>query len=593
MNYPILIYDGECSICREWVNYWQELTNGKISFCPFQDLKKDSITIEEAEFASAIHLIEQDGTVSKGAEATYRLYRDIHPYSLLLYLYRFLPGFALISESGYRFLSTHRKLLAFFTHLFWGKKFSPSRYELISGLFLRLSGIIYLIAFVSFTVQASALIGADGVLPLEYFLNAVREQYASNYLLTLPGLFWISHTDGFIHFVCYAGILFSVFLIIGLMQRLAPVVLYILYLSLVNSGQVFMSFQWDLLLLECGFLAIFLPWGSKIIVWIYRWLVFRFMFLGGVVKIISRDPGWDSLTALNYHFETQPLPSPLSWYLHHFPEVLLKSATAMTLIIELILPFFIFAPRRIRHFAGIIFIGFQLIILLTGNYNFFNLLTIFICLFLFDDRAIRWICPNRLVSYLIRHERVNVGFIASSFATLMLIISLYIGWSQINFLFDRNTELSALHKIIRPFGIINSYGPFAVMTTVRYEIVLEGSRDHGSWKEYQFKYKPGDLKQCPGWVQPHQPRVDWQMWFAALGKPEQQRWLFNLIIRLLQGSEPIKQIFSYNPFPGDPPARIRAKYYRYTYTSLAERKATGRCWNREYVAEYFPSISLD
>jgi predicted DCC family thiol-disulfide oxidoreductase YuxK len=589
----MLLYDGACGICQEWVNYWQQLTGDKVNYKPYQEAADDYPDIAVQDLEAAIHLIEPDGTVCKGAKATYSLYQDSHPQSILLFLYRFLPGFGFFSELCYRFFSTYRGVLAFFTHLFWGRDFEPPRYHVITWLFLRLLGLIYFVAFISFAVQASALIGADGVLPLEYFLSAVKDQYGVDAYTRLPTLFWFSHVDGFIKFVCIAGIVLSLAVIFGFMLRTSLVLLYVLYLSLVNGGQIFMSFQWDLLLLECGFLAIFLPWGSMIIVWLYRWLVFRFMFLGGVVKIVSGDKSWDSLTALNYHFETQPLATPLSWYAHHLPESMLMAGTGITLIIELMVPFLLFAPRRFRHTAGICFILFQTMIFLTGNYNFFNLLTIFMCLFLFDDAAIKRLLPSRLLLVIPTTKISKAGMIALSCALLMAIISIYMGTTQISQIVssNRNIQGTVVYRFLYPLGIVNSYGPFAVMTKVRNEIVIEGSVDKSTWQEYQFKYKPGDLEKCPGWVSPHQPRIDWQMWFAALSKPEHQRWLFNLLVRLLQNSEPVTAIFKHNPFPYEPPVSVRARFYQYTYTSAEQRKETGQCWNRTLMGEYYPPIS--
>jgi len=590
----MLLYDGKCGICREWVDYWHKLTGDKIDYRPYQEVADDYPEISAEDLESAIHLIEPDGTVCKGAKASYSLYRGIHPQSIFLFLYRFLPGFGFFSEFCYRFFSTHRGVLGFFTHLFWGRNFEPSRHEIIVYLFLRLLGLTYLIAFISFAVQAIALIGADGVLPLQYYLSAVKEQLGADAYMQLPTLFWFSHVDGFIKFICIAGIVLSLSLIVGFLMRTSLVLLYVLYLSLVNGGQVFMTFQWDILLLECGFLAIFLPWGSTIIVWLYRWLVFRFMFLGGAVKIISHDPSWDSLTALNYHFETQPLPTPLSWYAHHLPESVLMVTTGVTLIIELIIPFLIFAPRRFRHCAGWCFLSIEGCILLTGNYNFFNLLTIFICLFLFDDAAIKRLMPERMLSLVSTIKSPTIGMVASSCALLMALTSIHMGATQIYRIIgsDRGMPYSAVYRFLRPLGIVNTYGPFAVMSKIRNEIVIEGSADKNTWREYQFKYKPGDLEQCPGWVAPHQPRIDWQMWFAALGKPEHQRWLWNLMVRLLQGSEPVKALFAFNPFPDELPISIRARFYKYTFTSTGERRETGRCWNRSLLGEYYPPISF-
>ena len=590
----VLLYDGECGICQEWVDYWQQLTGDKVNYRPYQEATDDYPEFAVEDIEAAIHLIESDGSVCNGARATYSLYQDIHPQSILLLFYRFLPGFGLFSELCYRFFSTHRGVLAFFTHLFWGKDFEPPRYQIITWLFLRLLGLTYFVAFISFAVQASALIGADGVLPVEYYLNAVKEQLGNDAYLQLPTLFWFSPVDGFIKFVCIAGMVLSLSLITGFLVRTSLVVLYILYLSLVNGGQVFMSFQWDFLLLECGFLAIFLPWGSTIIVWLYRWLVFRFMFLGGVVKLVSGDKSWDNLTALSYHFETQPLATPLSWYVHHLPETVLMTGTGMTLITELLVPFLIFTPRRFRHIAAWCFIVFEICILLTGNYNFFNLLTIFICLFLFDDAAAKRLMPYRILATISNYKYLTAGMVASSFALLMAITSIYMGGTQITRVVDRDwgIQYSAVYRFLAPFGIVNAYGPFAVMTKVRNEIVIEGSADQIAWQEYQFKYKPGNLDKCPGWVAPHQPRIDWQMWFAALNKPEHERWLFNLLIRLLQNSEPVTAIFKHNPFPDDPPASVRARFYEYTFTSVEERKETGQCWNRSLLGDYYPPISI-
>ena len=590
----VLLYDGECVICREWVDYWQQLTGDKVNYRPYQEAADDYPDIAVEDLEVAIYLIESDGTVCKGARATYNLYRGIHPQSILLLLYRYLPGFGFFSELCYRFFSTHRGVLAFFTHLFWGRDFEPPRYQIITWLFLRLLGLTYLVAFISFAVQASALIGADGVLPVEYYLTAVKEQLGTDAYMRLPTLFWFSSVDGFIKFVCIAGIVLSLLLITGFLLRTSLIVLYVLYLSLVNGGQDFMSFQWDFLLLECGFLAIFLPWGSTIIVWLYRWLVFRFMFLGGVVKLVSGDKSWDSLTALGYHFETQPLATPLSWYVHHLPESVLMTATGMTLIVELLVPFLIFTPRRFRHIAAWCFLIIETCILLTGNYNFFNLLTIFMCLFLFDDAAIKRLMPYRVLAMISNHKYSTAGMVASSFALLMALVSIHMGATQITRVVGRDwgMQYSATYRFLAPFGIVNAYGPFAVMTKVRNEIVIEGSADQITWQEYQFKYKPGDLDKCPGWVAPHQPRIDWQMWFAALNKPEHERWLFNLLIRLLQNSEPVTAIFKHNPFPDDPPASIRARFYEYTFTSAEARKETGQCWSRSLIGEYYPPVSI-
>jgi Lipase maturation factor len=270
------------------------------------------------------------------------------------------------------------------------------------------------------------------------------------------------------------------------------------------------------------------------------------------------------------------------------------TGTGITLIIELLLPVLIFTPRRFRHFAAWCFMIFETCILLTGNYNFFNLLTIFMCLFLLDDAAIKRLMPYRILAMISNHKYPTAGMLASSLALLMACTSIYMGATQISRIVggDRGMQYSATYRILAPFGIVNSYGPFAVMTRVRNEIIIEGSADKSTWQEYRFKYKPGDLDKCPTWVAPHQPRIDWQMWFAVMHNPEHERWLFNLLIRVLQNSEPVTAIFKQNPFPDEPPVSIRARVYEYTFTSVEERNETGRCWNRSLVGEYYPPISI-
>ena len=589
-----LLFDGQCGICKEWVDYWHHLTGDSVIYRPYQEAASDYPDIPVPDLEAAIHLVEDNGRITRGAEATFKLYQGVQPQNLLLLLYRYLPGFQLLSEVGYNYLSRHRGLLAFFTHLFWGKRLLPSTYHVTSWCFLRLLGCIYLVAFTSFAVQALALIGTEGILPLDVFMSAARQQLGGEMWFRLPTLFWFLQSDGFIQLLSIAGMVLSLFLITGLLVRTSLVLLYVLYLSIVHGSQVFMSFQWDMLLLECGFLAIFLPWGSTIVVWLYRWLVFRFMFLSGVVKIMSGDPNWLQLTAMNYHFETQPLTTPIAWYAHHLPEILLKAATGMTLVIELLLPIFIFTPRCFRHLAAWSFLLLQATIFVTGNYNFFNLLTIIICLFLFDDAAIKRLIPARLLDLGSINKAIKTRVMAKYLALVMAVICLYMGSIQIYRYIERDqVTVSFLYRFFMPFGIVNSYGPFAVMTTVRNEIVLEGSNDGSTWQEYHFKYKPGNLEKCPGWVAPHQPRVDWQMWFAALSPPQQQFWFLNFMVRLLQNSETVTSLLETNPFPDTPPNSIRALYYEYTFTGAEERRASGRCWNRRLIGEYYPPVSLN
>ena len=589
-----MIFDGDCGICREWIEHWRALTDGTIAFRPYQEAAQDYAHIPAGEFAQAIKFIESDGRVLSGAEATFRIYRGIAPYALLPLLYRFLPGFRTLSESGYGFFARHRGILSFLTHLLWGRNAGPARFTATRWIFLRLLGLIYLGAFASFGLQVTGLIGNDGLLPVKNLLDGVYGQWGPSAWFRMPNIFWLASGDAFLQGVCLAGCLFALLVVFNVFTRMSLVTLFALYLSLVYAGQAFMNFQWDLLLVESGFLAIFLRTGSALVPWLYRWLAFRFMFMGGMVKILSRDPTWDNLTALNYHFETQPLPTPVAWYAHHLPDAILMGATAATLMIELVLPFLLFAPRQLRMLAAWAILLLQLFIILTGNYNFFNLLTIAICLFLFDDAAFLACLPGRLARRLESLPRRRPGRVTGALLLGFAALAVWVSGEQMSRAIrgDHAVQASLAARLIAPCQCVNSYGPFAIMTTRRHEIVIEGTMDGSEWKEYGFKYKPGDLSRITGWIIPHQPRLDWQMWFAALSPPDRNPWFRNLLGRLLSGSTPVLGLIEPAPFADTPPAAVRARYYRYRFTTPEERRSTGHWWKRELVTEYYPAVHL-
>jgi hypothetical protein len=386
-------------------------------------------------------------------------------------------------------------------------------------------------------------------------------------------------------------------LIFNVLPRLSLFCLYALYLSLFYAGQVFMSFQWDLLLLEAGFIAFILSVATKPGIWLLRWLLFRFMFFSGSVKLLSGDPTWANLSALAYHFQTQPLPTPLAWYVHHLPQGALTAATAATFIIELGLPFLIFCPRRLRFIAAFGILLLQMLIFLTGNYNFFNLLTMALCLALFDDAALRMVLPqglNRLAQKRIRprEPRKIVSYAAGAAALLIA----FVGLIQIDEVFGGQPPAPArwISEEIAPLRIVNTYGLFAVMTTTRPEIIIEGSDDQVHWSEYAFKYKPGDVVRPPLWNIPHQPRLDWQMWFAALGTASQNPWFAQLLRRLLENSPPVTALLAGNPFadPHKPPRYARAMLYDYRFSTPEEKEKTGAWWARQFEGIYYPATTL-
>lgn len=485
---------------------------------------------------------------------------------------------------------------------------APPSYVLVRWLFLRALGLIYLVAFVSLGLQVKGLIGSNGISPITDFLRAVANAYpAPDRYLRLPTLAWINSTDSFLQFLCFGGATLALLLIFDVATMPILLVLWAFYLSLVNAGQDFLSFQWDILLLESGFLAIFLssfhllPRLSRqrapsiVVIWLYRWLLFRLMFMSGVVKLSSNDLTWRNLTALNFHYWTQPLPTPIAWYMAQLPDWFMKLSSVFTFVVELVVPFLFFMPRRLRFLGGLLTIALQLLIILTGNYTFFNWLTIALCIPLFDDAALRRFFPPQLRSIQLPSPSVIKRIVVVPLAAVLLFTS---GLRLLNLLSPSLSPrtlpapFQELYSRVTGLHLTSGYGLFATMTTTRPEIIIEGSNDGETWLPYEFPYKAGDVNRMPVYVAPFQPRLDWQMWFAALGNYRSNPWFLSFIYRLLQNSPDVLALLAQNPFPGAPPTYIRAQLYQYHFTDAEERSQTGAWWRRELVGDYIPSVTL-
>src|SRR5262249_38362046 len=299
-----------------------------------------------------IQYIAPDGKIATSAEASFLTLSHARGKGFWLALYRKLPGFAGISERAYAFIAAHRPAFHRLSRWLWGKNYAPPRYDLVSSLFLRGIGLIYLSAFTSFAVQAMGLIGSHGILPLGEFIAFLQTQLGAERYWFAPMVFWLGSSDFFIQAICWGGAVLSLFLIFGVLTRLSLVLLYALYLSLIYAGQVFMTYQWDLFLVEAGFLALILSIATAPGIWLLRWLLFRFMFMSGAVKLLSGDPNWANLSALSYHFLTEPLPTPPAWHAAQLPANALAFVTGAVFFVELALPFLIFCPRRLRFIAA-------------------------------------------------------------------------------------------------------------------------------------------------------------------------------------------------------------------------------------------------
>ena len=587
---PLLIYDGDCGFCVYWARYWQRLTGNRVEYRPYQDVAAQFPDIPANEFRRAVQFIAPDGRRTDAAEASFLALSHARGKGYWLTLYRGVPGFAAVAELAYAFIAAHRPGFFRISRLLWGRAYEPPRHDLVAFVFLRLFGLIYLAAFVSFAAQAQGLIGSRGILPLANLVDGVTARLGFERFVAAPMVFWLDDSDTAIAAVCWAGAVLSLLLVINLVPRLSLFLLYVLYLSLLYAGQAFMTYQWDIFLLETGFTALLLSFSPRQGIWLLRWLLFRFMFMSGVVKLASGDPNWRNLTALSYHFLTQPLPTPLAWYAARLSPTLLQVSTAGTFFIELLLPFLIFCPRRMRFIAAAGILLLQCCISLTGNYNWFNLQTMVLCLPLFDDAAVRRLLPRRLMRAVrARAEHRHVSVAVGGLALLMVFCSLV----QMDERFggDPPGLFEAIDGFIEPLHIVGAYGLFAVMTTERHEIVIEGSADGADWREYEFRFKPGDLARAPLWNIPDQPRLDWQMWFAALEDPRRLPWFSRFLARLLEDDHDVTALLLTNPFPDKPPLYVRAEFYDYTYAD-AEEKAKGQWWDRRLLGLYFRASRL-
>ncbi|HEY2275251.1 MAG TPA: lipase maturation factor family protein [Steroidobacteraceae bacterium] len=591
---PRLIYDGDCGFCTYWAHYWNALTGDAVEYRAYQQVAAQHPTIPLADFQRAVQYIGSAGRRASAAEASFLTLSHAPGSGIWLRLYRYVPGFAPAAERAYAFIAAHRPGFHRNSLLLWGKGHRPPRYERVRFLFLRLFGLIYLAAFVSFAVQAQGLIGSHGILPLGEFLDAVRHAAGWERFYVMPMVFWWNASDSAIQAVCWGGAGLALLVTLNLLPRLGLLLLYILYLSLLYAGQAFMTYQWDTFLLEAGVLALLLGFTVTPGIWLLRWLLFRFMFMSGVVKLLSGEPSWWNLSALSYHFVTQPLPTPLAWYAAHLPPALLSFATASTFVVELGLPFLILCPRRPRFVAAFGILLLQICILMTGNYNWFNLQTMLLCLVLFDDAALEHILPSRLAARLApwaprSRPRRALAVGAGALAVLLVFCSLI----EMDLRFGGRPPAAAraVDELIEPLHLVSSYGLFAVMTTRRNEIVIEGSSDGREWREYEFRYKPGAVARRPPWNIPHQPRLDWQMWFAALENPQQLRWFWLFLERLLHNEPAVTSLLARNPFPDEPPLYIRARFYDYTYAD-ARARADGLWWERRLLGLYFPAVRL-
>ena len=469
-----------------------------------------------------------------------------------------------------------------------------ANHQVTSWLFLRGVAVIYFIAFVSLATQITGLAGPNGILPFYETLNYTFIENGWAALWRFPTVFWIDASDTALKLAAYGGAVLAVLLFFERWQTGSLIGMYILYVSLFHAGDLFLSFQWDTLLLETGFLSIFLVKGGsvRLLIFMFHWLLFRFRLMSGFFKLYLEDPTWWNLSTLNYYFETQVLPHAGSWYFHQLPDWILSAGVLLVFFTELVVPFFIFLSRRFRIAAALITIFMQLLIMTSSNHNFVNFLVIVLCIFLLDDRFVERFLPRRMLT----RARV-VGISAPSRATnkiLALFATLILLTSTATFAL-RVLPVSYPELMTRTFaamynlGIGHIFHVYPVMQVERQELEIQGSNDGVAWYSYGFKYKPGPVNKRPPVNIPHQPRLDWMMWFLPPRARGDDLWLNMFIKRLYEGSPHVLQLLEYNPFPDQPPRYLRVLAYDYRFTTPREKADTGNWWKREYLG-IFPYV---
>jgi hypothetical protein len=457
-------------------------------------------------------------------------------------------------------------------------------------IFERGLALIYLIGFICVVNQFIPLLGERGLLPVARFVRAVPFRSS-------PSIFYLCPTDRAFRIAGGLGVLLSLVALSGLLQHRSAIaggvvwaLLWILYLSFTNVGQTFYGFGWESLLCEAGFFTIFAGATNTppdlLLNWIYRWTLFRLMFGAGLIKMRG-DVCWRNLTCLDYYYETQPIPNPLSWYFDWLPRRVLHGGVLFNHFVELVVPFGFFLPQPFAGIAGIITILFQLGLIVSGNLSWLNWLTIVLAFTTLDNRFLSWLPitipplrpipqPQRIVTYA---------------------LAALVAWLSIPPVMNMLSSRQAMNMAFNSLQIVNTYGAFGSITRERNEIAIEGTSDETLtgktvWREYQFKGKPGELARRPPQIAPYHLRLDWLMWFAAMDSPQDEPWFAPLLQHLLQGDTATLGLLRGNPFPDRPPVWIRAELYRYEFTTPAERKATGNWWKRTLVGEYFPAVRL-
>ncbi|MBM43774.1 MAG: membrane protein [Phycisphaerae bacterium] len=602
--FPVVIFDGDCRFCRRWVRRYWNLKHEGIAWSSLENARSHFPDVPEENFRKSLHVIEPDGTIRTRAAACYRVLQLVGLRAWPLWFHEHVPLARRVGDAFYSLISRHRRAADRASSMLHGNVAAPATTLLARRVFLRLLGLVYLSAFLSAGWQLQGLVGSNGIRPVAERLSFIESALGTVPFNQLPTLLWFDAGDSALQAMWILGAIAAFLLVLGLAPMAMLLVCWTSYLSIVNSGDVFFNYQWDALLLETGFLAIFLApvhWRlnapgarrpSNAIRLMLLWLLARFMFTSGFVKLQSGDPTWWDCTALSYHYWTQPLPTWVAWYMAGASEWFQKFSCFLMFVIELGLPLLIFGPRVLRFVAFVGLVSLQLLIMATGNYGFFNLLTIVLCVLLLDDAQLLLLWPRKvrwkIRAGLVRLESTPRRMFNACIVVFVLSLSIPTCWSQLT----SRPAMEDWRGAFAGYRLVNGYGLFRSMTTTRPELRIEASMDGVHWEPYVFTYKPGPLDRRPAFCLPNMPRLDWQLWFDGLYAevlPQQPNIeglmiMPDLLMALADNREPVVELIEQAPFAdAGGPRYLRWHLDQYRFTTRGQRSSTGDWWARTPV----------
>jgi hypothetical protein len=473
-------------------------------------------------------------------------------------------------------------------------------YWLVRFLFQRGLALLYLLAFLVAVTQFRPLAGENGLLPIDQYVE--YQSFAER-----PSLFYYYPSDRVIGIAAWSSVALSVVALFAgpywlpepfavPASMLLWALLWALYLSFVNAGQTFYGYGWESMLLETGFLAIFLGAGASgppvIVIWLVKWVLFRNMFGAGLIKLRG-DDCWRELTCMDYHYETQPIPNPLSWYAHHLPDRFHRIEVLGNHVVEIAIPFLYFAPQPYAAIGGVATIGFQGWLMLTGNFAWLNALTIVQAVATFSDGVLTAVLPVEAPA---AAATASTPLYLEALAVVLAVVVLFKSVQPVRNILS---ERQVMNTSFDPLRLVNTYGAFGSITRDRYQLVVQGTTDDvvtddTEWETYEFKGQPTDPGERPSQIAPYHYRLDWQLWFAAMRRsPRRSPWFLALVKRLLNADDATRSLLATDPFGGEPPTHVRALRYRYEFTAPEARRQTGQWWNRELVGTYVQPVARD